>query len=395
MKKLLVLAGFLLIAIGGWWIYKSKNQGLILNPLSFKENKTPKINQNYKVIGFLPTWNVNKTINYCEEISDLVFLGIEVEEDGDLVWDTQSKKIFNQTYIEQRRNFKECGGKNILGIKLFDDNKIRSLMASESAKRNLIEQVQEVALNNNFDGINIDFEYQGDPVAILGEELFQFINELKKTYRGKISVDVFANTIIKGNDEEIRRMVNNIDELIVMAYDFHRPGMDYAGPVAPINSPAGERNILEVTDRVVGLGLSKKKIILAYPLYGYEWKTVNADYGSRVKRGWYALASYKRMKELEKDTRFKIYDLRTSELEENKLLEEKEMRLYFDKVSMSPWLTYKENGEIYQIYYENLESLIRKFDVVKESQMGGVGFWALGYEGTYGDVWQEAKKILE
>jgi vancomycin resistance protein YoaR len=33
------------------------------------------------VIGFLPTWNIGKTIEYTDEISHLVFLGIEIDEE--------------------------------------------------------------------------------------------------------------------------------------------------------------------------------------------------------------------------------------------------------------------------------------------------------------------------
>jgi len=87
---------------------------------------------------------------------------------------------------------------------------------------------------------------------------------------GEISVDVFANTVIKGSATEIEELVSKVDYLVVMAYDFHRPGVDYAGSVAPLGSKVGERNITEVVERYLNLQLNKDKLVLAYPLYGYE-----------------------------------------------------------------------------------------------------------------------------
>ena len=53
-------------------------------------------------MGFLPTWNIGETREYTNEINDLIFLGIEVDEKGNLIWDTQSKKINSETYLKQK-----------------------------------------------------------------------------------------------------------------------------------------------------------------------------------------------------------------------------------------------------------------------------------------------------
>jgi spore germination protein YaaH len=43
---------------------------------------------------------------------------------------------------------------------------------------------------------------------------------------------------------------------------------------------------------------------------------------------------------------------------------------------------------IYQAYFENIESLRAKMELAKQTQVGGVGFWALGYEGDDGELWK-------
>lgn len=364
MKKLWILGLFLIVfGISLWCIFGAKDG--ILSPVSNKE-KTESQKANLVTFGFLPTWMVGKTRTYGKEVSHLIFLGVEADEEGNLIWDTQSKKINNQDYLDQKNLIKMSGGKNILGIKLFEDEKLKKLLADDKAKNNLIGQVREIVSDGDFDGVNVDFEFQNDQTAVLGEDLVGFLEKLKKSNVGEVSVDVFANTIIKGETNKLVGLLEKIDYLVVMAYDFNRPGVNYAGAVAPISSIAGERNINEVIEKIIEGGLDKNKIIMAYPLYGYEWKTETDDFESKVIRGWYQMASWNRVKNLIKD---------------------KNLVVNFDELSMSPWINFEEDGVNHQVYFENERSLKAKIDLVRQNKLKGYGFWALGYEGEDMSVW--------
>lgn len=351
--------GVLLVVFGILWWILYKKETPVLNPLVKKvKNQTDKVE--IKTVGFLPTWMIGKTRFYGKELDELIFLGIEVDTDGNLIWDYQSKKIDNEDFLKQKENITKTGGNNILGIKLFDDKKLEKLLNNEKAVDNLVEQIKGTIEKNNFDGVNVDFEYQKDPVAILNQNFFDFLEKLKLADVGKISVDVFVNTINKGSTKQVGELINRIDELIIMAYDFHRPGVDYAGAVAPIDAPMGERSILELVKNITNDRLDKNKIILAYPLYGYEWKTYTQDFGSQIKRGWYQMSSWQRTK---------------------KLIQDENLEVKWDDLSMTPWLVFEENNTIHQIYYENEKSLEIKIKLAEDNQFKGIGFWALGYEG--------------
>jgi len=343
------------------WVWK-KNQ-FVLNPLSNRK-AVQNFQDKMKVFGFLPTWMVGKTREYRNEMSHLIFLGIETDEKGNLIWDIQSKKINNEVYLTQKKKISDNGGKNILGIKLFEDEKIIKLLGDKKAVDNLIKQIKEVIVEDGFDGVNLDFEYQGDPVAILDQDFGALVDGLRLAGIKEISVDVFANTIIKGEEQNLKTLLKKIDHIVVMAYDFHRPGVDFAGPVAPIDSPVGKRNIREIVEKIIAINLDKQKIIIAYPLYGYEWQTYTKDFGSQIRRGWYQMISWRRIKELLVDTAF----VETSSVK-------------WDELSMTPWLVFEEKGKIHQIYFEDEKSLSAKIDLVKQNKLGGWGFWALGYEG--------------
>lgn len=376
------------------WVMWQQGETTWLNPLA-KQLKPMVPKDDYEVVGFLPPWTIEKASIVPTVLDQLVFLGVEANEKGELVWDAQAKKMDNGRYLLMKQQMVAAGKKNVLGVKLFDDQKIDQLMASTEAQGNLINQIKSVVESKHYDGVNVDFEYQGDAQAVLEDEFVAFLAELKNVIGKEVSVDVFANTVIKGDSTALGKMVSGVDYMVVMAYDFHRPGNNYVGPVAPIGSPAGTRNIMEVVERVVTLGLDKSKIIMAYPLYGYEWKTESTDFGAGVVGSWAQMASYSRVQDLIKGG-------------------DKTVTVKWDDNSMTPYLYFTETETAYrrvragkkwksvpyqvevvhQIYYEDNRSLGVKYDLVKNSQMGGVGFWALGYEGAYDEVWRELREHL-
>lgn len=339
--------------------------------------RTGKLPGNYKIVGFLPTWMIGKTIIYSNQVTDLIFLGIGVSENGDLIWDTQAKRINGDEYLKIKNEIKKNNGRNILGIKLFEDESLDKLINDPKACENLISQLKTEVNKGGFSGINVDFEYQNNPTSVLEPEFLIFLKQLKSAGLGSVELDVFANTIIKGSTDSIQALMGTVDELIVMAYDFHRPGVDYTGAVAPMRSPVGERSVWEVVERIGLIGLDSKKIVFAYPLYGYEWKTETNELGSKVKRGWSQMASLRRV---ESEI---LPALATTSGKEN-----------WDELSMTPWLSFVEDGENRQIYYENERSLQIKMDLIKQNKLAGVGFWALGYESNPDIFWKKLGKML-
>lgn len=396
----LILVLFFLFVVLLWRYSGWFGELLILNPLSGGQ---PELvgKEKYEVTGFLPPWMIDKINLHPKQLDQLIFLGIGVEENGDLIWDFQAKKINSEKYLTMKKEMRENGKKNIVGIKLFDDEKLSVLLKSKEGRRNLVEQIKAVVLSGGFDGVNVDFEYQKNVLAVLEIDFLSFLDELRMAKVGEIGVDVFCNTIVKGSVEQISDLLEKIDWLIIMAYDFHRPGVDYVGSVSPIRAEIGKRSIWEVMSKLTELDLNRKKILIAYPLYGYEWKTRTEKLNSEVIRGWYQMASYRRIKEMIYDrtywqagSGFKIYDLRKNDCDDFKGLSDNEMKLCFDELSLTPWLVFRENGEIHQIYYDDLRSLMIKFNLIKEMGFGGIGFWALGYEGKTSEIWQTVAKIF-
>ena len=61
----------------------------------------------------------------------------------------------------------------------------------------------------------------------------------------------------------------------------------------------------------------------------------------------------------------------------------------WDEDAQAPWFAYynEEVGVYRQCHYENVRSLRAKYDLVKAQGLGGIGIWALGYDGDRPELW--------
>jgi spore germination protein YaaH len=380
MTRIWWVVGAVLLAAGIGSIILSRGKTFdLLNPLSSNQKSTraPGV---MTVMGFLPTWELGKTKTYGAEIDQLVFSAVGVSEDGSLIWDLQSKKLNSDDYLNLKDNISKTGGKNRLGIKLFNDKGIEALIASDGAKSKLYSEVKDVVTAGNFDGVNIDFEYMSNPIRILDDDFANFLDGARAAGWKDIGVDVFANTIVRGNKEGLDKLLTKVDRVVVMAYDFHRPGADFAGAVAPMGAEAGQRSISEILQYIVDFGLQKEKIIMAYPLYGYEWETdTNLENSATRSAGYGATVFYK--------DGIGITGVSWDDLAQSPWTAWQEKAQRSRIVTQKVGKKYKKVTQYYtvdqwhQAYFENEQSLGIKMEATKQAQLGGVGFWALGYEG--------------
>ena len=337
-----------------------------------------------EVIGFLPSWTLAQRATIKpENLTQIIYFGLGVTDDGELIQftsdgrETSEWKYFKSENFNQiREEAKISGTKILLAIKSFDNETIDRLTSSPTASDRLINSLLTLVERYNLDGINVDFEYVTNVDFPTVKYFNRFLEMLSAKLRGKdseliLSVDVNAQAVLKDKAYDIVKIGEVADQIILMAYDFSRAVSSYAGPVAPLDSPANERNISESIDAFYGR-VPIEKIILGIPFYGYEWQTISSNHKAYTVENTGALATYKRVREL--------IDTRDDEA------------IIWDDLAKSPWLTYLQNGAIKQIYYEDARSLEEKLKFVKDRGLSGIAIWALGYEGNYQELWEVIKK---
>lgn len=265
-----------------------------------------------------------------------------------------------------RKDARKNNTKVLISIKNFDNETIDNLISNQISTDNFIKQVTNLINKYDLNGVNIDFEYVTDSEFPTSKYFVGFMEELslwlkKENPKNIISIDVNALAVVKDKAYNMTKISKAVDQVILMAYDFRQPNSTRAGPTAPINGDSNEHSITESLDALSDR-VPNEKLILAIPFYGYEWQTQNADFKSETTAGSGSLATIKRVKEL--------------------LDNRKDIKVNWDMLSKSPWISFTENGVNKQIYYEDDKSIAEKIKFIKEKNLGGVGIWALGYEGN-------------
>ena len=352
-------------------------------PLEVPDEYTPARKQ---VIGFLPSWSVAAKVKvYPEYLDQIIYFGIGINKSGELMkFDEEGNEVLEWHYFQTdymkdiMSKADETDTKMLVSIKNFDNEDIDTLISSASSTNRAITQISQLIDDYKLDGINIDFEYFTDSDFPTAKHMNIFLEKLTTELREKhpniiISYDVNATALYADNAYDMVRIGELVDQVIIMGYDYHRQSSTVAGAVAPLvaggDKPSVSKSINSLKGRV-----PYEKVILAIPLYGYEWQTYTKEGGSYTIPGSGALASYKRVRDL--------IDSRD------------DVSISYDKDSMSPRLVYTQSGAIKQIYYEDEKSIQSKLNLVHEKNIAGIALWALGYDGAYIEPWLVIKENM-
>jgi len=324
-----------------------------------------------EIFGYLPYWMVENLDNIdARIITSLVYFGLEVGADGQIINDLQ-KDSFNSFDIWQNdsrlKNFISQTKKNktkiILTFKSFNNDVIQKLVTSSESSQKFLETVLYQVNSRNLDGVNIDFEYTGNADIMIRDKFSVLMSTLNKALKSQnpnstLTISVFASAATSSQVWDIPYLAAHSDNIIVMGYDFFTPNSISTGPIAPMSGYNSSlvgmlNNFLEQ--------IPPEKIILAVPYYGYDWITENQNKNAIVI----------------KNTNTKAL----SYSEVNDMAIGKSVN--WDNESQTPWFSYIDlESQIHVVHFENVRSLGAKYDLVNKKKFAGVSIWALGFEGN-------------
>lgn len=378
---------FIFVAVIFFLFKKIDNPTLLVSPLHSKAKKetndtTNRVNVNTKqieVIGFLPSWMIAQNASmHIKDLSQIIYFGLGVNEDGEIIRykeegdPTLEWYYFTSEYFKQ---IKQAAQKNktkvLVAFKIFDNKTIDILISNKTATQRFIKSCLALIKKHNLDGINLDFEYFTDSEFPTKKYLNPFLHSLSQALKQEnprfiISLDINATVMLSDRAYDLVRIGEEVDQVIVMAYDYHTISSSRSGPVAPLFANENEHSIQKSLNSLKGR-VPSEKVIVGIPFYGYEWQTISFSPRSQTVSNTGALATYKRVLELLQN--------RTDVIKN------------WDSKALSPWLSYTQSGAIKQIYYEDKKSLAAKLEYVKDQKLEGIAIWALGYEGDSLALW--------
>lgn len=380
-----VILSLIATAAGAGWWYLNNLKTPILSPLISSDLWPFASKRQIKVTSFLPYWNLKDDYQIDWNAFDtLIYFDLLVDQDGYIIHRENGEmepgwRNFQSDKVQKVLTMAKKRGKKVgISIAAFDDEVLTGVPADVGKQQTLIGEIMGLMAEYGFNHINIDFEYfPKTEDKEFGQNFNIFLDNLRRAIKQKndnivLSVDIYPKAVIRNTPYKVREMSAIADQTILMAYDFFNILSENSGPVAPLKTNnEKEYSITQTLQAYIGK-IEMNKLTLGIPLYGYEWQTVDDQPRSSTVPRTGQTASYRRVKEL---------------------IADKDLTVNWDATASSPWLWYETDGELHQIYFENMESLKLKIQLAEQLHLGGIAFWALGYEGNNKEIWDYVKKL--
>ena len=347
-------------------INAAKNISAII-PLQSKNQKA----LSKKVFGFLPYWEqsdgAHNNIQY-NLLTHVACFDFRVQLDASIStppgwpWTTEinAAHTAGTKVIMTVVNFGGTDGADAVAWELF----------TNSTKQNtFFANVKNLIETYSLDGVNIDFE--GMTSAHRGAELNAFMAKLTAYIHEELpGKEVsFDGPAVNWGGWIMNDLVDSVDYLIVMAYDYTSASSANAGPVAPLKHHTSWKRFIT---RTIETGTYKEpsanypeKLVLAVPYYGQHWKTATSTSESSTTS---SVGS----------TRYRNTSVDAAAYGGWKWNEDFEVS----------WYSWNDGVDWNQIWADNETSIAKKYDLAIANNLGGVGIWALNYDGTRPELWE-------
>lgn len=242
------------------------------------------------------------------------------------------------------------------------------ILTHTSVRNNLVNQIVSAAIQYDLDGINLDFESISSDV---GDAYIQFVRELSIKLENNgivLSIDNYvpSNYTAFYNRKEQALFA---DYIIVMAYDQHYAGSEESGSVAALDwVQEGVQNTLAE--------VPADQLVLAMPFYTRLWcLTPQGDSDDESS-----------------DTMYQVTSHALGMAEADQLIQQKGAEKTWLSDAGQFYASYEENGNKYEIWLEDSDSLEERLKVMKESKLAGCAFWRLGFEQS--SIWDTVAKYF-
>lgn len=224
----------------------------------------------------------------------------------------------------------------------FNAELIGGVLESPANRRNLILSLMNFVTQKGYGGISLDFEFIPPPRR---QDFNSFIRELKNALGPKV---LHVNVHAKTEDLPANRIIG--------AYDYKAIGegadivavmtMDYGYPTGPPNPVAPLWWVEEVIQYSI-TQIDPKKLQIALPLYGYDWRT--ADNLTRS---------------------FSMQAIQNLALSRGAVIQ-------FDAYAASPWFRYWNGEEEHAVWFEDIRSITEKYKLIDQYNLLGMTYWQL------------------
>ncbi len=231
----------------------------------------------------------------------------------------------------------------------FNNNYISILVNNGEISDRLLSQLLVVMESKGYAGLDIDFEYilpqDRVPFAEFVEKTRIFMNDYGYSVSVALAPKVSADQpglLYEGKDYALLGEAAN--SVLLMTYEW---GYTYGPPMAVAPLP----NVRRVVEYAI-TEIPVEKIDLGIPNYGYDWPLP-------FEKGVTAARSIGNREAVDIAVAYGA-------------------EIQYDEVAQSPYFYYTdEYGIEHEVWFEDVRSMLAKFNLIKEYNLRGCGYWQL------------------
>jgi spore germination protein YaaH len=306
---------------------------------------------------FVPYWQLSSTNDYSD-YDDLYYFGITANSGGVNEQDEgyTSLKKFNQTVGSQN---------TYLTLRMLNTDENITVLRNKKIQEKIIKETLQIAKDNNFKGVVLDFEIGVLPFTNVVDNINSFVANfyLSSKQNNVVFLEtVYGDTFYRKRPFDIQFLAKNSDGLVVMAYDLFKANGD-AGPNFPLK---GKEKFGYDFEEMINHYLTivpADKLTIVFGMFGYDWIT-------DIKGQTSGTATSISLNEILQKY---IYKCDWENCVFKRDPEAAQAKIDYVDSSSASYLIY------HTIWFEDQKSVDQKKAFLKQKGIGSVAYWAYGY----------------
>lgn len=247
----------------------------------------------------------------------------------------------------------------VLVVRLLDQQENNDILQDTYVQQKIIDQSIALAQKYTFQGIALDFEYKALAFdSVVGSITHFSTNFAKAAHAAHLLYyqTLYGDTFYRARPFAVSVIGKASDGIYVMAYDFHKTTGN-PGPNFPLHEMTDEEYSFTKMIQDYTNNIPPQKITVVFGLFGYDWpvdeKGRSTDVGNSI--------TLSEAKHKFGSSCHKCVSKRDPTAAETKVL-------YTDS-----------SGVLHEVWFDDMQSIAKKEEIVRNSGIHSVGLWAYSY----------------
>jgi hypothetical protein len=309
----------------------------------------------HEVFAFAPYWTLAQNAGFdLKGLSTLAYFSVGVNPNGTLDETGSGWAGYqSQSLVDLISRAHAAGDRVVLAVDDFGQSSLDELTSLPTAPATLGSALVQAIEAKDLDGVNLDFEGEGsaDQVGLtnLVRQVSAMVHDANPHYQ--VTMDTYASSAADASGfYNLPALASSVDGFFVMAYQLNLA----ASPSGTASSMTRAMYANQTSAQQYAAAVAPGKVILGLPFYGYDWPTTNGTLEAAPMGAPSIITSGQAM---------------TSG-----------HALYWDSVTDTAWSSYQVNGQWYESFFEDPNSLYRAAQLAQSYKLAGVGIWTLGWD---------------